>query len=197
VQVDAKAGRDSVVLIGGKDLKLDSFGNGIGHVVVRVHLTNSRRILSSRQFLTYLSVRKPWTPWLGATNLDHRGGKEMLLGFSTGAHSQFFTVLHDRAGRLRELRAPAGSSWGVNSSFGTGSSGWRCTSTGVESRSVFPGGGSPTYRIVRNRYVWRMGRWVRKSHVAKTVAADAQGNPPASTNDYPRFICPGLPRNIL
>jgi hypothetical protein len=197
VQVDGKARRDAVVMIGGKDLELDSFGNGIGHVLVRVHLSNGRRTLSSRQFLGYVSVRRPWTPWLGATNLDHRGGKEIVLGFSTGAHSQFFTVLHYRAGRLRVLKAPARSSWGVNSSFGTGSSGWRCTRAGVESRSVFPGGGSPTYRIVRNRYVWRTGRWVRTRHVAKTVAADAQGNPPASTNDYPRFICPRLPRNIL
>jgi hypothetical protein len=162
-----------------------------------VHLTNSQRTLSSRQFLTYLSVRSPWTPWLGATNLDHRGGREIMLGFSTGAHSQSFTVLNYRAGRLRELRAPAGSSWAVNSSFGTGSFGWRCTRTGVESRSVFPGGGSPTYRIVRNRYVRQSGRWLRTSHVDKTVAADAQGNPPAATDDYPRFNCAGLPRNIL
>ncbi len=158
VQVDGQAGQDAVVLIGGKDLKLDSFGNGIGHVLVRVHLANSRRTLSSRQFMTYLSVRKPWTPWLGAASLDHRGGKEIMVGFSTGAHSQFFTVLNDQAGRLRELAAPARTSWGANSSFGTGNFGWRCTSTGVESRSVFPGGGSPTYRIVRNRYVWRTRR---------------------------------------
>jgi hypothetical protein len=197
VQVDGKAGRDAVVIIGGQDLTLDSFDMGIGHISVHVHLANSQRTLSSRQSLSYLSVLSPWTPWLGATNLDHRGGKEILVGFTTGAHSEFFTVLNDRAGRLRALKAPAGTSWGVNSSFGTGSSGWRCTRTGVESRSVFPGGGSPTYRIVRNRYVWRTSRWVRKSHVVHTVAADAQGNPPAFTDDYPRFLCPGLPRNIL
>lgn len=197
VQVDGKAGRDAVDIVGGKDLTLNSFNTGIGHILVHVRLANSGRTLSSRQSLSYLSVLSPWTPWLGATNLDHRGGKEILVGFTTGAHSQFFTVLNDRAGRLRQLRAPAGTSWGVNSSFGTGSSGWRCTRTGVESRSVFPGGGSPTYRIVRNRYVWRTSSWVRTSHVARTVAADAQGNPPAFTDDYPRFICPGLPRNIL
>lgn len=197
VQVDGRAGRDAVVITGGRDLQLDSIGNGIGHIRVRVNLASSRRILRSRQFITYLSVLSPWTPWLGATRLDHRRGKEILLGFSTGAHSQFFTVLTYRAGRLRELDAPVGTSWGVNSSFGTGSSGWRCTSTGVQSRSVFPGGGSPTYQIERNRYVWRAGGWVRTSHIAQTVAADAQGNPPAATNDYPRFICPGLPQSIL
>jgi len=120
-----------------------------------------------------------------------------LLGFTTGAHTQSFNVLHDRAGRLRALGAPRPTSWLVNSSFGTGSFGWRCTTTGVQSRSVFPSGGSPTYRIVRNRYVWRTGGWVRTGHFARTVAADAQGNPPASTNDFPRFLCRGLPRNIL
>lgn len=197
VQVDGRAGRDAVVIIGGKDLTLDSFRMGIGHILVHVHLANTPRTLSSRQSLSYVSVLSPWTPWLGATNLDHRGGKEILVGFTTGAHSQFFTVLNDRAGRLHALNAPAGTSWGVNSSFGTGSSGWRCTSTGVESRSVFPGGGSATYRIVRNRYVWQTGRWVRTSHDAKTVPADAQGNPPAYTDSFPRFICPGLPRNVL
>jgi hypothetical protein len=197
VQVDGKSGPDPVVIIGGKDLELNSAKIGTGHILVRVHLTNSPRVVSSRQFLSYGSVSSPWTPWLGATNLDHRGGRELVLGFSTGAHSQFFTVLNYRAGRLRALRAPAHLSWGVNSSFGTGSFGWRCTSKGVESRSVFPGGGSPTYRVVRNRYVWGAGRWVRTSHVGRTVPADAQGNPPAYTDDYPRFICPGLPRVIL
>lgn len=197
VQVDGRAGRDAVVIVGGKDLTLDSFGLGLGHISVRVHLANGRRTVSSRQFLGYISVRHPWTPWLGATNLDHRGGKELVLGSSTGAHSQFFTVLDYRAGRLRTLPAPARTSWGANSSFGTGSSGWRCTSTGVESRSVFPGGGSPTYRIVRNRYVWRTRGWVRTSHFGETVPANAQGNPPVSTNQYPRFLCRGLPRNVL
>ncbi|MDX6301196.1 MAG: hypothetical protein QOF53_2410 [Nocardioidaceae bacterium] len=197
VQVDGRAGRDAVVIVGGKDLALDSFGSGLGHISIRVHLANRRRIASSRQVLGYLSVRHPWTPWLGATNLNHRGGKELLLGFSTGAHTQSFTVLTYRGGRLRGLRAPAGTSWVVNSSFGTGSFGWRCTSAGVESRSVFPGGGSPTYRIVRNHYSWRAGGWVRTSHFGRTVPADAQGNPPASTNQYPRLLCRGLPRNIL
>src|SRR3954471_16385493 len=82
VQVDGKGGRDAVVIIGGKDLTLDSFNQGTGHISIRVHLANTRRTLSaSRQVFGYLSVRRPWTPWLGATNLDHRGGKELLLGF--------------------------------------------------------------------------------------------------------------------
>jgi hypothetical protein len=197
VQVDGRSGPDTVVIIGGKDLELDSTGFGTGHIVVRVNLSTGRRVVSSRELVGYLSVLSPWTPWLGATDLDHRGGKELVVGFTTGAHSQFFTVLGFRAGRLRELRAPADLSWGANSSVGTGSFGWRCTSRGVESRSVFPGGGSPTYRVVRNRYVWRTGHWVRTSHVARTVPADAQGNPPAYTDAYPRFICPGLPDNVL
>src|SRR3954454_22956430 len=81
VQVDGKAGRDAVVIIGGKDLTLYSFGTGPGHIRVRARLTNGRRTSSSRQLLSYLSVRSPWTPWLGATNLDHQGGKEMMVGF--------------------------------------------------------------------------------------------------------------------
>jgi hypothetical protein len=198
VQVDGKAGRDTVLITGGKDLRLDSFGMGTGHIRVRVQLANGRRIQSSRQFISYFSVRQPWTPWVGATNLDHRGGKEILLGFSTGAHTQLFTSLTYRAGRLRPLHAPGSSSWMVNSSVGTGSSGWRCTDTGVQGRSVTPDAvPASTFRIQRNSYVKGARGWVRTGHFVTTVAADADGNPPASTNDYPTFNCPGLPRSLL
>ncbi len=197
VQVDGRGGRDVVVLVGGKDLQLDELGNGVGHVGVRVRLSNGRGTVTARLFVTYFSVRTPWTPWVGATDLDRRGGKELVLGFSTGAHAQLFTALTYRGGRLRELDSPPGSSWVVNSSVGTGSSGWRCTRRGVESRSVTPGGGSATYDVQRDRYAWRSGRWVRTKHVATTVAADADGNPPASTDDFPRFVCAGLPRDVL
>ena len=197
VQVDGTAGRDTVLITGGKDLTLDSFGMGTGHIRIRVELANSRRILTLRQFISYYSVRQPWTPWVGATDLDHRGGKEIVLGFSTGAHAQLFTSLTYRAGHLRRLRAPGSSSWMINSSVGTGSSGWRCTTTGVQGRSVAPSATDPTtFRIQRNSYVQGAHGWVRTSHFVKTVDADAQGNPPASTDHYPTFDCPGLPRDL-
>jgi hypothetical protein len=96
-----------------------------------------------------------------------------------------------------DLAAPVeGGGWFVNSSVGTGSSGWRCTATGVQSRAVSPVSDGHV-RTVRDSYVWHGSSWRRTAHVVRHPAADADGNPPASTNRYPRFACPGLPANVL
>jgi hypothetical protein len=200
-QIDGKRGVDRIVIVGGKDLALNKYGpgsGGSGHFTVHVRLAGTTRTVSSRQSLFgYISPLKHWTPWFGATNLDHRSGKEILVGFTTGAHTQGFTALTYRDGRLSVLPAPGpggSTGWEVNSSYGTGSEGWLCTSKGVEARSVYPTSSSHKhFRIVRNRSVYRSTRWVRTHHFARTVAANSKGNPPGYTDGYARFACPGLP----
>jgi hypothetical protein len=202
-QIDGKGGVDRVVIDAGKDLTLNQFGpgsGGNGHFTVHVHLAGTTRTVSARQELGgYLSPRKSWTPFYGATNLNETPGKEILVGFSTGAHTQTFTALAFTAGHLSVLPAPGpvGSAWLVNSSFGTGSDGWLCTSNGVQSRSVIPANTAQTrFRVVRNTYVYRSKGWVRTHHFGQTVKAKAKGVPPKYTDSYPNFACPGLPKAL-
>jgi hypothetical protein len=199
-QVDGKRGVDRIVIVGDKDLTLGQFqsGEGFGHITVHVHLAGTSQTISSRQFISYVSPRKPWTPWFGATDLDHLGGKEIIVGFSTGAHAQSFTALTDQSGKLRVLNPPRGSSWLINGAYTSGYGGWLCTSNGVESRGVIATSNSlKHFRIVRNRYVYRSGQWVRTRHYAHTVAADSHGQPPKYTRGYATFTCPGLPKAVF
>lgn len=198
-QVDGARGVDRVVIVGGKHLRLGQFqpGQGDGHVTVQVHLAGSGRTLSARRFLTYTSVRKPWTPWLGATDLDHRSGQEILIGFSTGTE-QSFTALTDRGGRLVRLSSPFGTTWSVGEVSFNDYGGWKCTGNGVERRSVSPTSASNKhYRIVHDRYAYRAGAWVRTRHGVRTVAATSSGQPPAYTGKFVRFACSGLPKKVF
>lgn len=195
-QVDGIGRADRITMTGGHDLRTSKVG-GTGHFLLRVHLAGSSNLLSSRQRVDYYySSRKPWTPWYGASDLDRRPGKELLVGFTSGAHTQIYTALTDRGGSLVKLKAPGNgkySFWGVNSSYGTGSEGWKCTTAGVESRSVYPNSRHTRFHIARDRYVFRAGSWVRTHRVARTVDADASGSPPKYTDHYASFDCPGLP----
>jgi hypothetical protein len=196
VQVDGAGGRDRVVIVGGKDLRVNGIG-GTGHITVSVRLHGTHRRASKRVDLSYYnSPHKHWTPWYGATNLDRVTGKELLVGSTSGAHTQVFTALTYRAGALRKLHAPGGkhSYWSVNSSYGTGNEGWRCTREGVESRSVYPKNRHHTrFRVVRDKYKYGSGHWTRTDHAAATVPSGRHGSPPKSTRHYASFACAGLP----
>jgi hypothetical protein len=197
-QIDGHGAGDRIVIVGGKDLTLGKFqpDEGLGHFFVRVHVAGSTHTVSSRQSMSYVSVRKPWTPWLGATALDRRGGKEMLVGFSTGTE-QLFTALSYQHGRLAVLPSPFGSSWSAGEVSYNDFGGWLCTGTGVEQRAVSPTNGSNKhYRIVHARYAYRSGAWVRTHRDVRTVAANPQGLPPKYTDKFAGFDCPGLPKAI-
>jgi hypothetical protein len=194
-QIDGKGGVDRIVIVGGKDLTVGKYqlDQGYGHFTVTVYFAGSTHSASSRQFLTYDSVRTPFTPWLGATNLDQQGGKEILVGYSTGTE-QLFTALTYQGGRLVVLSSPTGPNWvdGEVSAYEFG--GWLCTSDGVESRAVeSTSSDNKHYRISLDDYVYRAGSWVRSHHSESTVAATADGNAPAATAAYAGFDCPGLP----
>ena len=197
-QVDGRGHRDSITITAQPGFTLEN-GFGVGEVLVHVDFSGHRGFAEARQQVSYYSVRKPWTPWLGATDLDRRGGNEIVLGFTTGAHSQGFTAYAYRPdGELLTFRAPRrDETWFVNSSYGTGTSGWKCTRRGVQARAVSASGG-PTVRIKRISYVMgRNGDWRRTKRVARTVKVDASGNPPAYTAEYARFACAGLPKRVL
>jgi hypothetical protein len=196
-QIDGRDGKDRITITAQPGFTLDG-GWGNGQVLVHVDFDGGTRFAEIRQDVSYYSARTPWTPWLGATNLDRRGGKEIVLGFSTGAHAQLFDAYgYASDGELLSVEAPRHSgSWMVNSSYGTGTSGWRCTRHGIQSRAVSASGGPrATVRIVS--YVMGRNGWRRTKRVVRTVATDADGNPPRSTARFARFACPGLPRSVL
>lgn len=197
-QVDGRGGLDRITITALPGFVVTN-GMGMGTIRVRVDFAGGHRFAEAVQPVSYYSVRSPWTPWLGATNLDRRGGKEIVLGFSTGAHAQGFIAYTYRPnGELLPLRAPRRSeSWFLNSSYGTGTSGWKCTRRGVQSRAVSPSGGR-TVKLTRIWYrIGRSGDWRRTKRVVRTVMVDAQGNPPARTGTYANFVCPGLPGRVL
>jgi hypothetical protein len=197
-QIDGRGGKDRITITAQPGFTLDN-GWGMGQVLLHVDFAGGRGFAETWQDVSYYSVRKPWTPWLGATDLDRRGGKEILLGFSTGAHAQSFIAYAYRSdGELLTFRAPHRSeSWLVNSSYGTGTSGWKCTRQGVQARAV-TGGGGPTAKVRLISYAMgRNGEWRRTKRVVRTVKVDANGGLPASTATYAAFACPGLPRWAL
>jgi len=195
-QVDGVGGRDAITITTLPGFKINRFGQGSGQVKVHVDFDGGAFAEVGFDLYGYVSVRRPWTPWLGATDLDHRPGKEIIVGFTTGAHAQTFSAYAYREGQLVGLSSPLGDDWFVNSSFGTGSSGWRCTRQGVEVRAVSAAVRGHV-RITRSRYELQPSRWVRTAHHVRKAPVDAHGNPPASTNRYPTFACRGLPRRVL
>jgi hypothetical protein len=195
-QVDGVGGADTITITTLPGFTVNRFEIGSGQIKVHVDFDGGGASEVLVDVAGYVSVRSPWTPWLGATDLDHRPGDELVLGYSTGAHAQLFSAYSDQAGQLIELSSPLGEGWAVNSSFGTGSSGWLCTRHGVEVRAV----SSPVrgqVRITRAKYEWQSTGWVRTARHVRPAPVDAHGNPPAATNRYPTFSCPGLPRRVL
>jgi hypothetical protein len=195
-QVDGIGGKDAITITTLPGFRINRYGQGSGQVKVHVDLDGGGASEVYVDIAGYLSVRSPWTPWLGATDLDHLPGKELVIGFSTGAHAQLFSAYSYRDGQLLELSSPLGEGWMVNSSYGTGSSGWRCTRNGVEVRAV----SSPIrghVRITRAKWEWQTTGWVRTARHVHRAPVNAQGNPPAGTDRYPTFTCPGLPRTVL
>jgi hypothetical protein len=89
-------------------------------VIVRVKV-GPRRIVSTTR-------STPWwsgSLWQGAAALDTAAGKELVLGATMGAHTEFFRVLTWRSGKLVRLRAPGGAStWVVDGAVNV-SLGWQ------------------------------------------------------------------------
>src|SRR3954451_6036316 len=192
-QVDGLGGKDAVTITPQPGFAVYDFGQGQGQLLVHVDCASGAIAEVYVDSVDYYSVRSPWTPWLGATGLDHQAGKEMGLGTSSGAHAQLFAAYAYRQGQLVELSSPLGGEWMVNSSFGTGSSGWRCTGHGVEARAVSAARAGKV-RVSLKRYVLSDSGWKGAGGKVRTVPVNAQGNPPAFTNDFPTFACKGLPR---
>jgi hypothetical protein len=90
-----------------------------GKVVVRVK-TGPRTIVSTAARTEY------WygPPWQGTAALDGRGGNEIVVGLTVGAHGQSYRALSWRRGELVTLDAPGrGKFWYIDSAVWI-SAGW-------------------------------------------------------------------------
>ena len=157
--VDGDGRRDAVgVVRGGAD------GASSGRVVVRVR--TATRIVSTERRLSYWYGR----PWRGAARLDGVPGAELVLGYTTGAHTVFEQVLTWRGGRLVGLRAPGGQgSWVIDGTVNF-QLGWLRRAgqpVGVVTRldARRNGGDGPTFTGTATRYLWSGGRWVEQARV--------------------------------
>lgn len=114
-------------------------GASEGTVIVRVK-TGPRTIVSTNARTEY------WygPPWQGTAGLDGRRGKEIVVGFSVGAHGQSYRALTWRRGELATLDAPGrGKYWYIDSAM------W--ISAGWQQRSGDPAG------TIRRRVAMRTG----------------------------------------
>ncbi|SDT10061.1 hypothetical protein SAMN04488570_3526 [Nocardioides scoriae] len=80
-----------------------------GTVTVRVR-TRPGTIVKATRTLTSWSG----PVWQGSATLDERTGKDLVVGFTQGAHAEFFRVLTFRGGKLVTLPAPGGGTWTVD-----------------------------------------------------------------------------------
>jgi hypothetical protein len=194
--VDGDGHADRILIKAGKDLKRHVAG-WTGHYTVHVRLSSRHRTATKRLKMAFDdSERKPFTPYVGAANVDGRAGREVLTGATTYAHTQVFHVLVARGSHLHVLVAPGHNSWDVNASFGTGDQGWRCVPSGVERRSAVPSRHGRWYHVVRDTYERRSGSWRRVHHVSRHIKARKPFVPPAFLVGYDTFDCHGLPRAV-
>jgi hypothetical protein len=188
---------DRVVLIAGDDLTVQQ-GTGSGHFTVRFKLGGLDYVGDKRMRVDYYYGGRgsDWTPWFGATQIDHHPGKDVIVGSTSGAHTQVYNIVTLHRGAMRTLEAPGDGpekGWALNASVGTGAWGYRCTDDGVQSRLVYPNRDHTRYHIDRSSYVREQSDWTRTHHFHETVDANAHGDPPHYTSDYATFDCKGLP----
>ncbi len=158
-------------------------------VVVRVK-TGPGRVVSVRRPAPYW----PGRLWHGVARLDGRPGREVVVGYTAGAHTLLFRALTWRAGTLTTLGAPGpGTAWAIDGALSV-SLGWQRTAgepVGTVRRRYAVRTGNPAsspFRGTVTRYRWTAGGWDRVG--SRTV------NPMRERVAYGwgGFSIPGLPR---
>jgi hypothetical protein len=137
-------------------------------VIVRVR-TAPRRIVSARVPAEF------WLGsfWQGAAHLDGRPGAELVVGYTSGAHTSFFRALTWRAGRLVTLGAPGPGAFWVVDSAAFVAVGWqqlaRDPAGTIRQLSAQRAGSSlhDPFRGTVTRYRWTPGGW--RTEASRTV----------------------------
>lgn len=155
-----------------------------GRVVVRVR--TDRGILKATRTTSY------WfgAPFHGTSDLDGRGGREVVVGATTGAHTSFYWVLTVRKGALETLPAPAfGKQWAVDSAAMV-TLGWHRTAEQpagrVQLRQGERIGSTKRFDVRLTTYRWK-GGW-------KVVDRDRKSVSETKAWKWGGWHVPGLPR---
>lgn len=133
--------------------------NANRRVIVRVKIT-PERIVTMKRDTPYWSG----SHWQGASNLDGRPGKEIVVGKEMGAHTQFYFALTWRHGRLVVLNAPgSGRFWMIDGAIWI-SAGWKRsesdpTGTIRQRIAVRTGDTKSPFRGTITTYTWRDRGW--------------------------------------
>lgn len=133
-----------------------------GAVVVRVK-TGPGRIVATRSKTQFWYGRL----WQGEAFLDGHKGKEIVVGFTTGAHHRSYRALTWRRGALVTLDAPGrGKFWGIDGAVWI-AMGWQRRDTaaiGTVRKRVAVRTGNPNSSPFKGRiktFTWRHDGWQR------------------------------------
>jgi hypothetical protein len=128
--------------------------------------------------------------WIGATQLDHVPGMELVLGNQQQPAFTGYRVLTWRDGRLVWLPTPV-QAWFAHAAPNTGSQAFVCTPDGVAFHSAIPLDSAHTrYREVDRSFVWRKTAWHQVSN--RSYHTDKQHLGDLVAWDH----CDGLPHGI-
>jgi hypothetical protein len=128
--------------------------------------------------------------------VDGRSGRELVLGFDSGASSSGFHVLRYIHGSLHLLGAPpTGGAWS-GASDAEESGGYRCTAHGVQTREYGIVDNGTTSRITIDRvwFIRQHGGWHQTKH-EHLVRHGKDVTPPKA--DFGTFRCAGLPKDEI
>jgi hypothetical protein len=196
--LDGDGHADKIWFTLGADFDPGRWGQKSGHWTVHA-LISSTGATVSRTFLVdgYGALSKThWTPWVGATDLDHTGGEEIVLGAEGAADAVLYRVLVYWNGSLRILpspQAPNTPDWVIIGAYLHGA-GFRCSAHGVTATEYAAANRRATrWKLDQSSYVWLNDSWRLVSAKTRTVHAKPEHAPPVVAR-YGGFACKGLPR---
>jgi hypothetical protein len=191
---------DTIWFTLGKDFRVPSEELPSGRWTVHARISSTGATVS-RTFQAdgYGAITKrKWTPWAGATDLDHVGGQEIVLGAQGAADATLYRVLVYWNGSLRVLPSPPSPNtpdWVIIGAYLHGA-GFRCTAHGVAATDYEPANNRATrWRLDRSSYIWSSDAWRLVSAKTRYVPSKSD-HPPRAVGHYGGFICNGLPRGL-
>jgi len=139
--------------------------------------------------------KRKWTPWVGATDLDHTAGAELVLGAQGAADAAVYQVVVYWAGTLRTLPSPDAadpSLWPVVGAYLHGT-GYRCRAHSLVTTAYAANRHVTRWHFRRSRYVWSDNRWHAVATRTRTAHARKEGKAPRGAfKHFYGFHCPGL-----
>lgn len=183
VDVDGDGLRDAVGLVRDGD-----DGAPQGSVQLRVRTDDALVTVRRKTSYWYGDL------WHGAADVDGVPGKELFVGYTSGAHTLFFNAVTWRDGDLATMDAPGrGRHWIVDAAY-TVSYGWlhraKDPAGMVKKRFASRNGDTERFRGTVTTFRWQAGGWQRR-HVHRYPSLTAE-----RAYSWAGFHVRGLPRGL-